>query len=174
MTVLKHSNESAEDPMNSCTDFDQKLKELSAHPSHEFIAMNTRRDFQEFTHDNDEMMRKTSPHQKFDRCFSDKLKRFLELEAGQNESASEGSSSEEFESPKSVDEHGNFRFVHHQVRRIREEDSHLGEDIGEGLNTKENKLAVIQLSSNVGALIWSRPILPSSPLSGKTAIKSFH
>ncbi|KAG6580973.1 hypothetical protein SDJN03_20975, partial [Cucurbita argyrosperma subsp. sororia] len=50
-------------------------------------------------------------------------------------------SSEETESPKSVAKIADWRkkmaYVHYQIRRIREEDLHLGEDIGEGFNAKE-------------------------------------
>ncbi|KAJ4960170.1 hypothetical protein NE237_020080 [Protea cynaroides] len=67
----------------------------------------------------------------------------------------------------------NIEIVHHQILKIREEDSHLGQEIREGLSTKE-KLAVLQLTSQMDSFILSRPILPSSPLSGRTAIKMLH
>lgn len=69
-------------------------------------------------------------------------------------------------------------FVHSQVLRIREEDSHLGEDIGEGLSAKDNKNAggFIQRVEvrRVDVVLLSRPILPCSPLSGKTTFKALH
>ncbi|KAJ4954261.1 hypothetical protein NE237_011044 [Protea cynaroides] len=58
----------------------------------------------------------------------------------------------------------NIGFVHNQILKIREEDSHLGVDIKE-------KLAVLHLSSR---FILSRPILPCSHLGKKTAIKTRH
>ncbi|XP_058083966.1 uncharacterized protein LOC131231693 [Magnolia sinica] len=64
-----------------------------------------------------------------------------------------------------------FPFVHHQVLKIREEDLHLGEDLGEGLSAKD-KIAFLHLRSQVDALFYSRPILRSSPLGNKTAIES--
>ncbi|KAF9591021.1 hypothetical protein IFM89_001231 [Coptis chinensis] len=98
-----------------------------------------------------------------------------------------GGSSEEFtESPKSVwktdesKESRGLRVVHHQVLRIREEDSHLGEDIGEGLSTlaflhmKSNFDAFLKENNNNSELLVLKSSLPSSPLKGKTAIKAFH
>lgn len=70
--------------------------------------------------------------------------------------------------------------VHHQVLKIREEESHIGEEIGEGLSTKE-KAAFLHLSSQMDALFYSRPLSrSSSPLglglanNNNTAIRSFH
>ncbi|KAF5177573.1 hypothetical protein FRX31_032840 [Thalictrum thalictroides] len=119
---------------------------------------------------------------------SAKLKGFAEFD---NNSESCGSSSaEEFDSPKSVwksdawkEVEGRFIILHHQVLKIRHEDLHLGEDIGEGFNTKE-KLVSNQLKSNLEAFfreenknkssvhsefIFSKPFLHASPLGGKTA-----
>ncbi|KAJ4973189.1 hypothetical protein NE237_006363 [Protea cynaroides] len=56
----------------------------------------------------------------------------------------------------------NIGFVQAQILKIREEDSHLGED--------KEKLAVFHLTSR----FILRPILPCSPLGGKTAIKTRH
>lgn len=103
-------------------------------------------------------------------------------------------SSEETESPKSVAKVADWRkklaYVHYQIRRIREEDLHLGEDIGEGFNAKEKMNSIgdwcdvghqcnhhhnpphsyhNRVSSQMNVVIFSRPILPSSPLSGKNA-----
>lgn len=88
-----------------------------------------------------------------------------------------GGSSEEFESPKSVAKVGkwtkNNACVHSQVLRIREEDLHLGEDIGEGLSAKDKVSSPHHhVSSQMDVVLLSRPILPSSPLSGKTPIKT--
>lgn len=64
-------------------------------------------------------------------------------------------------------------FVHHQVLKIREEESHLGEDIGEGLSAKDKvSSAFLHLRSQMDALFYSRPLLPSSPLGNKSAIRS--
>lgn len=102
-----------------------------------------------------------------------KWKVFTEVETDQES----GGSSEEFESPKSVTKVWRWRkSVHNQVLRIREEDSHLGEDIGEGLSAKD-KLASASahhVASQMDVVLFSRPILPSSPLGSKTAIKASH
>lgn len=61
------------------------------------------------------------------------------------------------------------KYVHSQILRIREEDSHLGEDFN--LGTKDNGHLYHQyhdLHSEMDVVLFSRPILPSSPLSGKT------
>lgn len=57
-------------------------------------------------------------------------------------------------------------YIHTQIMRIRAEDSQLGEDIAKKLRQK----VVDQDVASV--LMLSRPMLPASPLSGKTAIKS--
>lgn len=102
-------------------------------------------------------------------------------------------SSEETESPKSVAKVADWRkklaYVHYQIRRIREEDLHLREDIGEGFNAKE-KITSIEdwcdvrvnnpphslhnhrVSSQMNVVIFSRPILPSSPLGGKNTFRA--
>ncbi|KAJ7974422.1 Integrin beta-like protein [Quillaja saponaria] len=97
-----------------------------------------------------------------------------------------GGSSEEMESPKSVTKvrrqgKNKFAHLHSQILRIREEDSHIGHDFGEGISTKE-KVATFfaggspkhyqqahRVASPVEVVLFSRPTsLPSSPLSGKT------
>ncbi|KAK9272897.1 hypothetical protein L1049_003276 [Liquidambar formosana] len=89
-----------------------------------------------------------------------------------------GGSEEEFESPKSVAKVGRWRkrvaCVHSQVARIREEDSHLGEDIGEGLSAKDKIASGHHVASPMDFVLFSRPILPSSPLSGKTPVRRLH
>ncbi|KAJ7970969.1 Integrin beta-like protein [Quillaja saponaria] len=76
-----------------------------------------------------------------------------------------GGSSEETESPKSVTKvrgpwKNKVAFVHSQILRIREEDSHFGEEFGDKVATFASPLEVV---------LFSRPTsLPSSPLSGKT------
>ncbi|CAK9162895.1 unnamed protein product [Ilex paraguariensis] len=98
-----------------------------------------------------------------------------ELETDQESAGS----SEEMESPKSVARFGRWNakdinvHVHSQILRIREEDSHLGEDVGECLGAKD-KLAVHHVESRVDYMLFSRPILPASPLGGKTTIKTTH
>ncbi|KAG8634297.1 uncharacterized protein LOC110607994 [Manihot esculenta] len=97
---------------------------------------------------------------------------------------SAGSSEENEESPKSVGKWGrnisNVAFVHSQVLRIREEDSHIGEDIAEGLSTKDKVInagfgqntQLRRVASTVDVVFFSKPILPCSPLSGKTTVKA--
>ncbi|PSS35153.1 Integrin beta-like protein [Actinidia chinensis var. chinensis] len=67
-------------------------------------------------------------------------------------------------------------YVHSQVLRIREEDSHLGEDIGASLSAKTKISAAdnhrrdrdpVICSSHMDFVVFSRPILPPSPLGGK-------
>lgn len=56
---------------------------------------------------------------------------------------------------------------------IREEESHLGEDIGEGLSAKDKvSSALLHLRSQMDALFYSRPMLPSSPLGNKSVFRS--
>ncbi|PON67329.1 hypothetical protein TorRG33x02_265020 [Trema orientale] len=93
-------------------------------------------------------------------------------EAAEQES---GESSEEVESPRSV---GRWRrLVHSQILRIREEDSHLGEDFGEretfSANITNNNNNNNRVSS-LDVVFFSRPILPCSPLGGKTTVKALH
>ncbi|CAN4082585.1 unnamed protein product [Withania somnifera] len=57
-------------------------------------------------------------------------------------------------------------YIHSQIMRIREEDSQLGEDIAKKFRQR------IFDQDVASVLILSRPMLPASPLSGKTAIKS--
>ncbi|KAF5749002.1 hypothetical protein HS088_TW04G00963 [Tripterygium wilfordii] len=98
-----------------------------------------------------------------------------------------GGLSEEVESPKSVAMRGRRGKVHSQVLKIREEELHLGEDIGEGLYGKDGIGAVIRdcIDYNhhynrsvrrpaLDVVSLSRPILPSSPLSGKTPVRALH
>ncbi|XP_057969408.1 uncharacterized protein LOC131158554 [Malania oleifera] len=115
---------------------------------------------------------------------SEKVKMWAEVETDQES----WGSSEETESPKSVAKVRQWRKkianVHSQVLRIREEDSHLGEDIGEGLSTKDHKVMGCahhhlhlhhhQVAPHMDLMLFSRPILPSSPLSGKTPVKALH
>jgi hypothetical protein len=85
------------------------------------------------------------------------------------------------ESPKSVGKWG--KYVHSQILRIREEDSHLGEDFS--LSVKENgHLSVLYHhhhhhdhvdAAPMDVLIFSKPILPNSPLSRKTTnVEALH
>ncbi|XP_030468545.2 uncharacterized protein LOC115687202 [Syzygium oleosum] len=93
-------------------------------------------------------------------------------------SAESGGSSEEMESPRSLAGKWMLRAekklgcLHSQVLRIREEDLHLGEDIGECLSAKDKVVgssssAVVAAASRADIVVFSRPILPCSPLSGK-------
>ncbi|XP_052197127.1 uncharacterized protein LOC127804313 [Diospyros lotus] len=97
-----------------------------------------------------------------------------EMEVDQESAAS----SEEMESPRSVAKVGRWTAkkiasVHSQVLKIREEDSHLGEDIAEHFSAKD-KIAghPHHLASRVDVVLFSRPILPASPLGGKTTVKN--
>ncbi|KAI8018826.1 hypothetical protein LOK49_LG04G03820 [Camellia lanceoleosa] len=79
--------------------------------------------------------------------------------------------SKEMESPRSVSKFGQWTlkndvYVHSQILRIREEDSHLGEDFGEVSGSAHHHHLV---SSHMDVMIFSTPILPASPLSGKTS-----
>ncbi|GLT56475.1 hypothetical protein SLA2020_295130 [Shorea laevis] len=88
----------------------------------------------------------------------------------------------EVESPRSVVGKKKLEWVHSQVLRIREEESHLGDDFLrglEGLSGKDIfKTAVGRGSSRkrhrVNVVVLSRPILPCSPLSGKNTVKALH
>lgn len=64
-----------------------------------------------------------------------------------------------------------FACLHSQVLRIREEDLHLGEDIGEGLSAKDKVSSgvTVATASRADVVLFSRPILPCSPLSGKVS-----
>ncbi|KAL5724954.1 hypothetical protein ACHQM5_008154 [Ranunculus cassubicifolius] len=106
-----------------------------------------------------------------------KMKRFTEFDT----ESSGSSASEDFDSPKSVwknDLRDVHPVVHHQVLKIRAEDSHLGEDI-------RDKLVFVHLKSNLEAffkennnnnnhqqsnseLFFGKPMLPASPLSGRS------
>ncbi|WMV17436.1 hypothetical protein MTR67_010821 [Solanum verrucosum] len=57
-------------------------------------------------------------------------------------------------------------YIHSQIMRIRAEDSQLGEDIAKKLRQR----VVDQDVASVFML--SKPMLPASPLGGKTPIKS--
>lgn len=93
-------------------------------------------------------------------------------------SSTGGSSSDETESPKSVlvikvmrrlsstsyskeKNMAGMSRVHSQILRIRYEDSHVGEDISEALSlfAKDHR-------HFASLLVFSKPILPSSPLGG--------
>lgn len=56
--------------------------------------------------------------------------------------------------------------MHYQVLKIKEEDSHLGEDLGEGLTSKDKLAFVSQATSQI---LWPRSILPCSPLGANKA-----
>lgn len=111
---------------------------------------------------------KRVPERGVDRSLS-MLKSKLHTESETDQES--GGSSEEMESPKSV---GQWRrkkklaYVHSQILRIREEDSHLGEDIGGSLSAND------KVAKPLGVVIFARPILPCSPLGGKTAVKALH
>ncbi|KAF7130632.1 hypothetical protein RHSIM_Rhsim10G0040300 [Rhododendron simsii] len=84
---------------------------------------------------------------------------YYEEKSGETDQESVGSS-EEAESPRSVARIRRWAakkiaHVHSQILRIREEDSHIGEDLGEGC------------PHMVDVVIFSKPILPASPLSGR-------
>ncbi|KDP45496.1 hypothetical protein JCGZ_09745 [Jatropha curcas] len=95
-----------------------------------------------------------------------------------------GGSSEDVEdSPKSVGKWRNMEklgFVHSQVLKIREEDSHLGEDFVEGLSAKDKvinggfgqNIQFRRVASAVDVVFFTRPVLPCSPLGGKTAVEA--
>ncbi|KAI3417158.1 uncharacterized protein J3R85_014631 [Psidium guajava] len=88
-----------------------------------------------------------------------------------------GGSSGEMESPRSLAgkwmrrAEKKLAYLHSQVLRIREEDLHLGEDIGEGLSSKDKVSggATVAAASRDDIVVLSRPILPCSPLSGKAS-----
>ncbi|KAJ8647026.1 hypothetical protein MRB53_000049 [Persea americana] len=96
--------------------------------------------------------------------------------AGSNEIVeTQGESTDEIEAFKTAGKSDDWRcpFVHHQVLKIREEESHLGEDIGEGLSAKDKvSSAFLHLRSHMDALFNSRPMLPSSPLGNKSVFRS--
>ncbi|PIA27886.1 hypothetical protein AQUCO_07400013v1 [Aquilegia coerulea] len=101
--------------------------------------------------------------------FAAKLKGFIEFD---NNSESGGSSSaEEFDSPKSVwksdawkEIEGGFTVLHNQVLKIRHEE--------DSIQLKSNLEAFFR--ENNKPIFVTKHILPSSPLSGKTAIRSYH
>lgn len=71
---------------------------------------------------------------------------------------------------------------HHQVLRIREEESHLGKDImsevlacscKEKMKKKTasaSAAALVHLRSHMDAIFYSRPMLPSSPLGNNKSV----
>lgn len=83
-----------------------------------------------------------------------------------------------------------MKYVHSQILKIREEDSHLGEDFG--LRLKEHSHHLYHhdrdrdrdhhdddVESAMEVVMFTKPTLPSSPLSGKTTtttttVKSLH
>ncbi|KAJ6860726.1 hypothetical protein NC651_036955 [Populus alba x Populus x berolinensis] len=73
-------------------------------------------------------------------------------------------------------------YVHSQVLRIREEDSHLGEERLSAAKEMIRKALIGKLEESFGVpqhaamevVFFSRPILPCSPLSGKTTVKALH
>ncbi|KAA8530349.1 hypothetical protein F0562_005058 [Nyssa sinensis] len=107
-----------------------------------------------------------------DRSLYGKSKACMDLETDQESIGS----CEEMESPRSVAKVGQWTakriaYMHSQILRIREEDSHIGEDIDEYLSAKD-KLAGHHVTSHMDVILVSRSILPASPLSDKTAIKT--
>ena len=86
-------------------------------------------------------------------------------------------SSEEVDSPRSVAKLGRWGpkkvvYVHSQVLRIREEDSHLGDGIGECSSARDKACSYHHpplASPHMDFMIVSKTNLPASPLSGKTA-----
>ena len=64
--------------------------------------------------------------------------------------------------------------VHSQILRIREEESHIGDGIGEGLSKDHHHHH--HVTSHMDVVVFRRPILPASPLSGgkTTAVKMLH
>ncbi|CAK7323026.1 unnamed protein product [Dovyalis caffra] len=82
------------------------------------------------------------------------------------------------------EDEGSKYLKHSQVLRIREEDSHLGEErlsaakemIRKALigNLEESFGVAPHAAAAVDVIFLSRPILPCSPLSGKTTIKALH
>ncbi|GKV08713.1 hypothetical protein SLEP1_g20309 [Rubroshorea leprosula] len=103
-----------------------------------------------------------------------RMNRSLDVESG------ESSTEEvEVESPRSVVVKKKVEWVHSQVLRIREEESHLGEDFLSdlrGLSGKDSKTVVggSPKRHRVNVVVFSRPILPCSPLSGKNTVKALH
>ncbi|KAM3713813.1 hypothetical protein ACJW31_01G284600 [Castanea mollissima] len=87
-----------------------------------------------------------------------------------------------------------MKYVHSQILKIREEDSHLGEDFGLGLKEHSHhhhhhhhlyhhdhdrdRDHDDDVESATEVVMFTKPILPSSPLSGKTTttttVKSLH
>lgn len=97
----------------------------------------------------------------------DKLKSkvfYYEEKSGESTDQESVGSEEETESPRSVARIGRWttaatkkmRHVHSQILRIREEDSYIGVDLGEGCSPHV-----------VDFVVFSKPILPASPLGGK-------
>ncbi|KAM6550000.1 hypothetical protein CsatB_021676 [Cannabis sativa] len=89
-------------------------------------------------------------------------------EAGEITEQESGESSEEIESPRSVGGFSGRRnkqkeLVHSQILRIREEDLHLGEDLGESNNSN---ISINNSGFSLNVVVFSRPILPCSPLGG--------
>ncbi|EOY03429.1 hypothetical protein QUC31_017725 [Theobroma cacao] len=105
-------------------------------------------------------------------------KSVMEVESG--ESSTEEAEPES-ESPRSVvmEMKKKVERVHSQILRIREEESHLGEDFVGG--DKKNKNDVVcggggedfheKRRRRVNVLVVSRPVLPCSPLSGKNNVR---
>ncbi|GAV72342.1 hypothetical protein CFOL_v3_15830 [Cephalotus follicularis] len=101
-------------------------------------------------------------------------------EKAETESTTSSMEEEENESPKSVQSWGRKRKeevvkkLHNQVLKIREEDSNIGQDIGE-----KDKVHGGYTTNPVDLVFFTRPILPCSPLSGKTTsatttVKALH
>lgn len=81
-----------------------------------------------------------------------------------------------------------MKYVHSQILKIREEDSHLGEDFGLRLkehshhhhhHDRDRDHDDDDVESAMEVVMFTKPTLPSSPLSGKTTtttttVKSLH
>lgn len=93
----------------------------------------------------------------------------MEVAEAEFDQESGGSSTEEveLESPKSVANFGRKKlggFVHSQVLRVKEEEFLLREDID-----SDRKKSDCYQERHVNVVVFARPFLPCSPLSGKSA-----
>ncbi|KAL5807749.1 hypothetical protein ACOSQ3_028440 [Xanthoceras sorbifolium] len=96
-------------------------------------------------------------------------------ESAEEAEESGGSSTEEVESPKSVAGFARKkmvgRFMHSQILRVKEEEMmFFAEDIGKSSLNKETSSETDRYPKrSLDVVVFSRPMLPYSPLSGKTA-----
>ncbi|KAE8675670.1 hypothetical protein F3Y22_tig00111648pilonHSYRG00036 [Hibiscus syriacus] len=94
----------------------------------------------------------------------------MEVESG--ESSTEEA---ELESPRSVvlqvKQKVETLVLHSQVLRIREEDLHLGEDFIVAADNNQVVFGADAVGGVLSEILVSKPILPSSPLSGKNRVK---